>query len=176
MPLHSNIADAGTRRSDLAFVALRLAVGGVLIWGALTKLPGGGRFGELAEVWSAAGVPQPQLLVGTSITLQLVLALLLLVGLFTRAAGLLNGVNFAAAAAISGIFTAGSNWWPFALLIVLLVHLAMVGPGSLSIDAYRLRRRAPAPAPAASSIEELMASIGIEPQSGDGNYPGQSGG
>src|SRR3712207_5746878 len=116
---HSNFTGAGASGSDLVLLVLRMAVSLVLLWGALTKLTGGGRMDALANVWGAAGLPQPQLLVTLSIGLQLVLALLLLVGLFTRVAGLLNGVNFALAAAISGIFTSGSNWWPFALLVVL---------------------------------------------------------
>ncbi|HEX8527064.1 DoxX family membrane protein [Allosphingosinicella sp.] len=172
----SRVDSTGPRASatELSFVVLRVAVSAVLLWGASTKLAGGGeRLGELAQTWSAAGLPQAQLLVTLSIAAQLVLALLLLIGLFARAAGLLNGVNFAAAAAVSGVF-AGSNWWPIALLVVLLLHFGMLGGGRLSIDALRSRRLAAGPPLAERPLEELLASMGIEPQAGDGNYPGQS--
>lgn len=168
-------SEARANGADLTFVGLRVAVGGILIWGALTKLLGGERIGELAQAWGAAGLPQPQILVTASMALQLVLALLLLIGLFTRTAGLLNGVNFAVGAALTGIFTSGSNWWPFALLIALLLHFALRGPGRLSIDRARSRRLANPPMLADSSLEDLLVSIGIKPQPGDGNYPGQSG-
>lgn len=151
---------------DVIRAVLRLAVAGVLIWGAATKLVGGARLAELAAVWGAAGVPQPQLLVTASIALQLVLALLLLLGLFTRAAGLLNGGNFALAAAVSGIFTAGANWWPFALLVLLLLYFGLLGGGRISLDALRARRLAGH----GQSLEELLVAHGFRPS--DGNHPG----
>jgi uncharacterized membrane protein YphA (DoxX/SURF4 family) len=163
-----NLHPKGAGGTDLALVGLRIAVSVVLIWGALTKLAAGERIVELAGRWEAAGLPQPQLLVSTSVGLQLILALMLLVGLFTRTVGVINGVNFALAATISGIFTSGAHWWPFALLIVLLLHFGMAGGGSFSIDAVRARRVG------AGSLEDLMDSMGIRPNSSDGNYPGQS--
>jgi uncharacterized membrane protein YphA (DoxX/SURF4 family) len=154
------------RGTNLTFAILRIAVSAVLIWGALTKLVDGDRIEALAEVWAAAGLPEPQFWLTASITLQLLLAVLLLVGLFARLAGLVNGVNFAVAAAISGIFTSGSNWWPFALLVLLLLHYGITGAGKLSVDGYRSRRAA------AGSLEDLLASMGVKPNSGDGNHPG----
>lgn len=171
MPRHSNLADARATATDLTSAALRVAVAAILIWGALTKLVAGQKIGALAETWAAAGLSHSQLWVTLSIGIQLVLALLLLVGLFTRTAGLLNGVNFAVAAAISGIFTSGSNWWPFALLIVLLLHFGMLGAGKLSIDRMRSRRLAAASLRQEGSLEELLISIGLKPRSDDGNYP-----
>ena len=173
MPRHRILIQARESGTELTLAALRVAVAGILVWGALTKLAGGERIGELAEAWGAAGLPQPLILVTASIALQLALALLLLVGLFTRAAGLLNGVNFAAAAAVGGLFTAGSNWWPFALLILLLLHFGMFGAGRLSLDGMRARAAGPPPEP---SVEELLGAIGIKARDGEGNYPGNSGG
>lgn len=169
MARHENPTDVKASATDLTFVALRLAVSLVLIWGALTKLAGGERLGALAQAWGAAGLPYPQLLVTASVGLQLILALLLLVGLFTRVAGLLNGVNFAVAAAISGIFM-GANWWPFALLVVLLLHFGTRGAGRLSID--RLRARRLATALEQRSLEELLTSIGVKSVPDYGNNPG----
>ena len=170
MARHLNLAEAKASATDLTLVALRVTVGALLLWGALTKLVAADRIGHLAAAWGANGLPQPQLLVTLSISLQMILALLLLVGLFTRTAGLLNGVNFAVGAAISGIFTSGSNWWPFALLVLLLLHFGVLGGGKLSIDGMRSRR------PAEKSLEDLLGSMGFKPQSGGGNYPGQGGG
>ena len=155
--------------TDLTFGAIRLAVSSVLVWGALTKLLVAERMEALARAWEAAGVPEAQLMVAASISLQLLLSLMLLVGMFTRAAGLLNGANFAAAAAVTGIFSAGVQWWPIALLVVLLLHFGIAGAGRLSIDGVRARRTQ------ARSIEEIMLSLGVNPSAHDGNYPGHSG-
>ena len=155
---------------EITFAALPIAVAAILIWGALGKLAGGGRITTIAQAWAAAGVPQAHLLVTASVGLQFLLALLLLVGLFTRVAGLLNGANFALAAAVSGIFT-GANWWPFALLVVLLFHFGMRGAGRLSLDALRPRRLAAAPPLDHRSLEDLLAAMKIEPRAGDGNDP-----
>jgi uncharacterized membrane protein YphA (DoxX/SURF4 family) len=156
--------------AELSFAALRMAVAAILIWGALGKLAGGGdRIAALAGAWQEAGVPQAHLLVTASLGLQLLLALLLLVGLFTRLAGLANGANFALGAAVSGIFT-GANWWPIALLVVLLLHFGVRGAGRLSLDALRPRRAAAAAGD--GSLEDLLAAMNITPREGDGNDPG----
>jgi uncharacterized membrane protein YphA (DoxX/SURF4 family) len=159
------------KSAELTFLLLRIAVSTILIWGALTKLAAGERLDQLAAAWAASGLPQAELLVSISIGAQLIFAVLLLVGLFTRTAGLLNGVNFACGAAVSGIFTAGSNWWPFALLVVLLLHFGVLGAGKLSIDGLR-RRRGSALQPAGRSVEEVMLSIGIRPQARQSNHRG----
>lgn len=148
--------------ADLSLIALRVAVAGILVWGALTKLVSDTRIGELAQVWSAASLPQAELLVMLSIGLQLVLALFLLVGLFAQVAGWLVAANFTAGAAVSGIFSSGTNWWPFVLLIALMLHFAMSGAGKLSVDAVRARLAALGAQP--RSLDEVMASIGVEPR------------
>jgi uncharacterized membrane protein YphA (DoxX/SURF4 family) len=156
--------------ADLGLAIVRVAVSTILLWGALTKLGDGERIEALAAVWAAAGVPQAHLLVTLSIGLQLVLALLLLVGLYARMAGVLVGANFAAAAAVSGIF-AGANGWAFGLLIVLLLNYGLLGGGRLSLDALLRRRLAPA-SPASGSVEDLLAKFGVEPVAQDTNNPG----
>jgi uncharacterized membrane protein YphA (DoxX/SURF4 family) len=155
---------------DMTFVALRIAVATILIWGGFTKLVDADRMSHIAAVWNAGGIPQPELLVAASVGLQLILAALLLVGLFTRTAGLLGGLNFVVAAAISGVF-ASPHSWAFVLLIALLLHFAIAGPGPLSIDRRMGRKYASAPPAPNGSLEQLLTSMGFQARSDDGNYP-----
>lgn len=169
----SGRAERGRRQAsgaDLGLAIVRIAVSMILIWGALTKLAQVERIDALAALWASAGVPQPYLLVMLSIILQLALGLLLLVGLFARMAGVLVGLNFAAAAAVSGIF-AGANWWAFALLVVLLLHFGLIGGGRWSLDALVGRRSAAGTLPPPGSLEDLLASIGVKPLPEDSNNP-----
>lgn len=157
---------------DFSFAVLRVAVGTVLLWGAFTKLIDGSRLEALAGLWTAAGIPAAGLLVTLSVVVQFVLAGLLLVGLFVRLAGLIVGLNFAAAAAVSGIFSS-PHWWAFALLVALLVHFALRGGGRLSLDAMFAPRPAAAAMPGGAdhrSIDDMMATLGIEAERG-GNNP-----
>lgn len=171
MPRQPHAPAAAPSLTELSVAGLRMTVAAILIWGALTKLAGGERIAALAAGWAAEGIPEPHLFVTASVALQLALASLLLVGLFTRAAGLLSGVNFAVAAAASGLFTAGANWWAFALLVVLLLHFGARGAGPISLDRLRARRLAAAASLRESSLEGLLASMGIAPRSESGEGP-----
>lgn len=174
MKRHPDPTGAKASSAGLTLAALRIVVSTILVWGALTKFAAGERIEQLAGEWALVGLPEPHLLVTISIGLQLALAMLLFVGLFTRTAGILSGLNLGMSAALSGIFSSGPNWWPFALLVVILLHFGMLGAGPLSIDAEKWRRLAAGRE--ARSLEELLASLGIEPQSPDSNNPGQKGG
>ncbi len=156
--------------ADFGMALVRVAVSTILLWGALTKLANGERIEALAAVWAAAGVPYAYLLVAISIGLQLAQAFLLLIGLFARMAALLVAVNFTAGAVVSGIF-AGADWWPFALLIVLLLHYGLAGGGRFSIDALR-RYRLAAALQRQGSLEDVLAAMGIRAVPEASNNPG----
>ncbi len=139
-------------------VALRIAIGGVFVASGLVKLlfdnQGVGRFTRL-------GLPVPATLATCVSSVEIVAGLLVLLGLFTRAATLALVIDMLVAIAVTKVgllYGAGpepvaaapqTGFWAFAyqarLDVAMLLsnsYLMLAGAGTWSLDAWRARRTA----------------------------------
>ena len=78
----------------LAFLALRLYLGGFLIWGVWDNITEKGRMTEFAMFLATLNCPWPEIAALVSVWAQLIVGALLILGLFTRWAGLVLSLNF----------------------------------------------------------------------------------
>jgi len=136
------IAGVGARVGWLPPTLARLTLGWVFIfsgWGKLHNLD------EIVDFFREIGIPAPQLQAPFVSGVEFVCGLLVLLGLFTRiAAPPLVGVMIVAIltarlkdlTSIDALF--GFIEW---LYIILLGYLIVNGPGALSLDALRAKRR-----------------------------------
>ena len=126
----------------------RLALGWVFLlsgWGKLHNLP------DVIEFFASIGIPAPQLQAPFASGVELVCGALLLAGLFSRFAAvpLVVVMLVAIATARHEELTSLGALFGFIeyLYIILLLYVAIEGPGPLSLDAL-LRRRIAGTAPA----------------------------
>ncbi|WP_296816762.1 DoxX family protein [Brevundimonas sp.] len=128
------------RHTDWAILALRLYLGGFLIWGVWDNITSTARMAEFAGFLTAIGSPMPDLAAPVSVWAQFLVGLLLIPGLVTRWAGILLAVNFLVAVVLigtsDGIFpdVARELFGPMMCVLSGLV-LATHGAGRLSVDA-----------------------------------------
>jgi putative oxidoreductase len=85
------------RYSEVALFILRLFIGGFLLWSVWSKISEPKDAAALVTFLSRNNMPVPEVLAQLSIWSEFTVALAFLMGLFTRWAGVLCGVNFAAA-------------------------------------------------------------------------------
>jgi putative oxidoreductase len=146
----SLIETAGLNRlSNAVLLALRLYLGGFLIWGVWDNIVSPERMAEFVQFLTVIGSPAPELAAPVSVWAQFLVGVLLIPGLLTRWAGLLLAVNFLVAVALigatQGVFADVTRelFGPMMCVLAGLV-LATHGPGNLSLDA-RLTGRGSSP-------------------------------
>lgn len=139
--------DAGLNKgADAALAALRLYLGGFLIWGVWDNIVSAERMREFEGFLTALNCPFPAVAAPVSVWAQFLIGVLLIPGLLTRWAGLLLAVNFLVAVALiapsQGIFQDVTRelFGPMMCVLVGLI-LATHGPGRWSVDSWRGRRR-----------------------------------
>ena len=146
----SLIEPAGLNRlSNAVLLALRLYLGGFLIWGVWDNIVSPERMAEFVQFLTVIGSPAPELAAPVSVWAQFLVGVLLVPGFLTRWAGLLLGVNFLVAVALigtsQGVFADVTRelFGPMMCVLAGLV-LATQGPGGMSLDA-RLTGRGSGP-------------------------------
>lgn len=131
---------------DLGLLLLRLAVGGTLIAHGLQKLlvftlPG------VTESFAGMGIPLAELVAPAVAAIELVGGSLIVLGIGTRAAGLLAAIAMLGAVftahAGAGFFAADGGYELPLLIACAAVALALTGPGRFSVHRVVLRGRAP---------------------------------
>lgn len=127
---------AGT---DLALLLLRLATGAFLIWGVWDNIVSARHMAIFAGFLAQHGFPWPSVLAPFDVWLQFALGALFIIGLATRWAGLLCGINFAIAIAMVDHLQGWRGSFGSQCLILIGLVLATHGAGRFSLDA-RLAR------------------------------------
>lgn len=137
------------RFSDASLLALRLYLGGFLVWGVWDNIVSPERMAEFAGFLTAIGSPLPEVAAPLSVWAQFLVGVLLIPGFLTRWAAMLLTANFLVAVALIGTSDGVFNdvtremFGPMMCVLAGLV-LASHGPGRLSVDA-RLTGRAGGP-------------------------------
>ena len=121
-----------------AMLALRLYVGGFLIWGVWDNITSAARMAEFEAFLAGLNCPLPAIAAPVSVWVQLAVGAALIAGVLTRWAGLLLSLNFVVAVAL--LWGGGADargLFPPAILIFVGLVLATHGPGAWSLDARR---------------------------------------
>lgn len=124
-----------------ALLALRVYLGGFLIWGVWDNIVSAARMAEFEAFLAGLNAPLPALAAPVSVWIQFAIGVLLIPGLLTRWAGLFLAANFAVAVVLlAGTGGDGRGLFPPAILIFLGLVLATVGPGAWSLDRWLANR------------------------------------
>lgn len=134
--------DGLKRGEDAAFLALRLYLGGFLIWGVWDNFVSTARMAEFEAFLTGLNCPLPALAAPVAVWAQLLIGVLLIPGLLTRWAGLLLAGNFLVAVLLLGGAGASARdlFGPMMCVLAGLV-LAAHGAGQWSADARIPQRR-----------------------------------
>jgi putative oxidoreductase len=125
----------------LAFLALRLYLGGFLVWGVWDNITEAGRMTEFAMFLATLNCPWPEIAALASVWAQLIVGVLLILGAFTRWAGALLAVNFLVAVVLFATTNADARTqYPHAILVFIGLVFVTTGAGKWAIDAYLERR------------------------------------
>jgi putative oxidoreductase len=120
---------------DAALLALRLFVGGFLVWGVWDNITSADRMDEFARFLGRYGFAMPALMARLSVWAQFACGVAFIAGLGTRWAGLVCAFNFAVALwmvdAPNGLRAA----FPAAMLVLFGALMATLGPGRYAVDA-----------------------------------------
>lgn len=122
------------RFSDLSLLLLRLVTGAFLIHETWDNVTSATRMKEFAEFLGQFGFPLPHLMAPLSVAVQFGAGALLILGLVTRAAGLLVAANFAVAVYMVHWAEPFRGWWPALVLVFLGLHFAAAGSGRFGAD------------------------------------------
>jgi putative oxidoreductase len=130
------------RYADAALLAMRVLVGGFLVWGVWDNITSAERMQEFVLFLAKYGFPWPQVAARLSVWAQFFVGLSFIAGLFTRWAGWVCIVNFAIAIAMVDRFGGIRASFASACLIVIGLYLATHGPGRFAVDWFVQRRAA----------------------------------
>ncbi len=131
-----------SRPHDAALLAVRLYLGGFLVWGVWDNIASAERMAEFAAFLGGLNCPWPHIAAPVSVWVQFACGLLLLPGLWTRWVGLLIGLNFAVAVVLIG-GAGGDARAVYEPAITGLVGLLLAtgGPGRFAVSFGGRRRR-----------------------------------
>ncbi len=130
-----------SRFGDLTLFALRALTGAFLVHETWDNVSSAARMAEFVEFLDQFGFPAPALMAPLSVAVQFGCGILLILGLFTRIAGLLIAANFVVAVAMVHFNEPFRGWWPAIVLVFLGLHFAAAGSGKFGIDAMWGKRR-----------------------------------
>ena len=122
------------RYSDITLLLLRLVTGALLVHETWDNITRAARMREFAGFLGQFGFPLPHLLAPLSVAAQFGAGVLLILGLATRAAGVLIAANFAVAVTMVHSAEPFRGWWPALILVVLGLHFAAAGSGRFGLD------------------------------------------
>ena len=129
-------------------LALRLAIGVRLVEGTQDNVFSHERMEEFARFLAAQGTAAPMFSAYLSAYAQFICGILIVLGLFTRPAGLVMTINFICALIIAHRTTPFVQTWPALMMLAAAIHFLFCGAGALSLDRFtrlearRLDRRA----------------------------------
>lgn len=129
------------RFADLTLLLLRAITGAFLVHETWDNVTSSARMREFAEFLGQFGFPLPHLMAPLSVAVQFGCGVLLILGLATRAAGLLIAANFAVAVYMVHWAEPFRGWWPALILVFLGLHFAAAGSGRFGIDGLLGKRR-----------------------------------
>ena len=129
--------------SDWAVLALRLFVGGFLVWGVWDNITSPARMDEFARFLRHHGFIAPALMARLSVWAQFACGIAFIVGACTRWAGLVCAFNFIVALWMVDAQNGMRAAFPAGMLVLFGLLMATQGPGKHSLDARGLARRAP---------------------------------
>ncbi|MBP7705535.1 MAG: DoxX family protein [Caulobacter sp.] len=123
-----------SRHQDAAQLALRLVTGGFLVWGVWDNVTSPADMAKFASFLAGHKFPAPELLAPISVYTQLAAGVGLILGLFTRWAGLLTVLNMLVAIAMVDRFGGIRGMWPAGALVLIGLYFATHGAGRFSLD------------------------------------------
>ena len=130
------------RFADFTLLLLRLVTGAFLMHETWDNITSAARMKEFVGFLGQFGFPLPHLMAPLSVAVQFGCGLLLVLGLATRAAGLLIAANFAIAVYMVHWAEPFRGWWPALILVFVGMHFAAAGSGRFGIDgAFGHRKR-----------------------------------
>ncbi len=129
------------RFSDLALLALRLTVGGFLVWGVWDNITSAAHMDEFVGFLAKFKFPAPELLAPLSVWAQFSVGLAFILGLFTRWAGVICAINFVVAIAMVDRFSGIRGSFASACLVTIGLYLACHGAGRFGLDRLFERSR-----------------------------------
>ena len=130
--------------SDAAFLALRVLIGSFLMWGTWDNIASPERMQEFVQFLTLLQCPMPALAAPVSVYAQFLCGALILVGLFTRWAGLVMTFNFIVAVALLTLGGGETDFralFPPLVMIAVPLVLATHGAGAYAADAVLSRNR-----------------------------------
>lgn len=121
-------------RADWGALFIRLSVGARLVQGTADNVFDYGRMQEFAGFLAAHGTPLPLAGAFLSAYVQFICGILVVIGLFTRPAGLLIAINFVIALVIAHRATPFLETWPAAMMLAGGLFFLFNGPGAFALD------------------------------------------
>lgn len=123
-------------------LALRLAVGVRLVEGTQDNVFHAARMEEFAKFLAAIGAPAPMFSAYLSAYAQFICGILIILGLFTRPAGLVMVVNFVVALVLAHRNTPFLQTWQAAMMLAGALYFLFCGAGPIALDRFtRLEAR-----------------------------------
>ena len=125
---------------DLSLLFARVAVGSFLVWGVWDNVTSTARMNEFAAFLRVHGFVAPAIMAPLSVAAQLVAGTGLVLGLFTRWAGLLVVANFVVALVMVDARLGIRGAYPSVSLVALGLVFYAFGAGRVALDAMTGRR------------------------------------
>jgi putative oxidoreductase len=119
---------------DAALLALRVVTGGFLVWGVWDNVTSPADMAKFASFLDSHRFPAPELLAAVSVYTQLAAGVGLVLGLFSRWAGLLVVANMLVAILMVDRFGGIRGMWPAGALVLIGLWFATHGAGRFSLD------------------------------------------
>ncbi len=126
--------------ADAALLATRLLTGAFLIHGVWDNIVSAERMAEFVGFLTASGFAMPELMAPLSVWAQFAIGIALVLGLFTRWAGLLLAFNFIIGVIMVHWDQSFREWWPAIVLVALGLVFATIGAGRYAIDRHLEKR------------------------------------
>ncbi|SOD53023.1 Uncharacterized membrane protein YphA, DoxX/SURF4 family [Pseudoxanthomonas wuyuanensis] len=122
---------------DLALAALRVLVGGFLVWGVADNIASAERMSEFAAFLAYHRFPYPSLLAPLSVWVQCLCGLAFISGLGFRTAGIFCAANFIVAVAMVDAHAGIRAAFPASVLAMLGFYFSARGPGRYALGRRR---------------------------------------
>ena len=122
------------RLGDLGLLLLRWVTGAFLIYQSHDNVFSEERMVEFEKFMVQFNFIHPELMAPLSVYAQFVCAILFILGLLTRWAGLVTTFNFTVAVWMVHWPQDFTGWWPALILVFLGILFATVGAGRYSVD------------------------------------------
>lgn len=127
------------RFADLGLLLLRVLTGVFLIYGVLDNVVSAERMEEFSAFLASNHFPAPNIMAITSVYLQLICGIALILGFLTRWAGAIIAIHFVIALIMVHWEQDFRGWWPALVLVGIGFQYALTGAGRISIDNVLMR-------------------------------------